>query len=186
MAGSTSKIKLISNALILIGDAPIASLNEIGAGAIAGANLYDSSYINMLSMHRWRFATKKATLSRLSQAPLNEYKYMYQLPIDLVILHSTTAGHAFDIYEDKVLTDNPTLEIDYTFKVKEDFLPAYFIKAFELHLASQFAIPVTGNASTASTYDGMFTKQMRKAKGLDSTSRPAQQVQDDLTAGMFS
>ena len=66
MAGSTSKIQLISNALILLGDAPIASLSAAGAGAIAGANLYDASYDNMLSMHRWRFASKVATLSRLA------------------------------------------------------------------------------------------------------------------------
>jgi len=186
MAGSTSKIQLISNALILIGDAPISSLNDSGAGAIVGANLYESSYNNMLSLHKWRFATKKATLARLSDKPLSGYDYQYQLPADLLIVHNTSASYDFDIYEDKIFTNKDTLEIEYTFKVAEDYLPAYFIKAFEFFLASEFSIPVTGNATRATTYQAMFKDQMRKAKGLDSTSRPAQQIKHNLIEDIFS
>jgi len=186
MAGNTSKIQLISNALILLGDAPISALTDSGAGAIAGANLYDSSYINMLSMHRWRFATKKAKLARLSETPQSEYKYQYQMPSDLVMLQNTTAERDFDIYEDKIYTNYKELEIEYTYKVKEDFLPAYFIKTFEFFLAAQFAIPVTGNTTRANEYLGMYNSQLRKAKALDSTSRPAQQIKHNLIADIFS
>ena len=63
MAGSTSAIQISSNALILLGHPPIASFEEPGAGAQAASNLYEQSYLNLLTIHRWRFATKKAQLS---------------------------------------------------------------------------------------------------------------------------
>lgn len=177
---------MISNALILIGDAPISSLNDVGAGAIAAANLYDSSYLNMLSIHRWRFAAKKAQLSKLAEAPLNGYDYQYQLPTDMLILHRVEEGRKYELYQDKLYTDFPDVSIDYTFSVSEDFLPPYFAKAFEFFLAAQFAIPVTTNSTRAREYYGMYEKQLRIAKAQDSMQRPPRLIQDNPIDLIFS
>ena len=85
-SGSTSAIQISSNALILLGHPPISSFEEPGAGAQGASNLYEQSYLNMLTVHRWRFATKKAQLSRLTEAPMNGYSYQFQLPSDLDVL----------------------------------------------------------------------------------------------------
>jgi len=185
MAGNTSKIKIISNALIAIGDAPISSLDDAGAGAIVAKNFYPSSYRNALSMHRWRFAAKKMQLSRLAEAPLADFKYQYQLPSDYIQLHRCDGGNDYEIYEDKIYTDYETLVIDYTYEVSEDFLPAYFVKALEWFLAAEFAIPITGNTARAKEYIGLYLKQMSIAKSQDSMARPSRPIQDDPFGSMF-
>ena len=169
---------MISNALILLGDAPISSLNDPGAGALVAANLYDSSYRSMLSIHRWRFATKTFQLSKLTASPSNtDWNYQYQLPSDYLYLIKTDAGRGYEIYEDKVLSNATSLTIDYVYEVNEDFIPPYFAKAFEFFLASEFAIPVTGNSQRAEYYRGQYEAQLKRAKFLDSSQRPSDVIQ---------
>ena len=172
MAGSTSSIQICSNALILIGHPPISSFSEPGAGAQAAANLYEQSYLNMLTMYRWRFATKKAALSRLSETPTNEFQYQFQLPHDLIYMIKKDTVSDYEIYGNKLYTNDSAVKIDYTYRVDEDKLPAYFIKAFEFFMAMQFAIPVTGNSTRAQEYQGMYEKQLSRAKYSDASQRP--------------
>lgn len=172
MAGSTSAVQISSNALILLGHPPIASFDEPGAGAQASSNLYENSYLNLLTIHRWRFATKKAQLARLSEAPLNGFSYQFQLPSDLLYLIRKESGFDYEIYGDKLYSNNTTESIDYTYRVEEDNLPPYFIKTFEFFMAAQLAIPVAGNSTRANEYNGMYEMQLKRAKFADSTQRP--------------
>jgi hypothetical protein len=182
MAGTTSAIQISSNALILLGHPPIASFDEPGAGPQAATNLYEQSYLNMLTIHRWRFATKKAQLSRLSEAPLNGYTYQFQLPSDLLYLIRKDIGTTYEIFGDKLHSNNATEEIDYLYRVNEDNLPPYFIKAFEFFMASQLAIPVVGNSTRADYYAGMYEMQLKRAKFADSTQRP----QDSFSSSPYT
>lgn len=182
MAGSTSAIQISSNALILLGHPPIASFDEPGAGPQAAANLYEQSYLNMLTIHRWRFATKKVQLARLTEAPLNGYTYQFQLPSDLLYLIRKDIGTNYEIFGDRLHSNNSTEEIDYIHRVNEDNLPPYFIKAFEFFMASQLAIPVVGNSTRADYYAGMYEMQLKRAKFADSTQRP----QDTFSASPYT
>jgi len=172
MAGSTSAIQICSNALILLGHPPISSFDEPGAGAQASANLYEQSYLNLLTTHRWRFATKKAQLARLTAEPLNGYKYQFQLPSDLLYLIKKEEGFQYEVYGDKLHSNNSVESIDYLYRVNEDNLPPYFIKTVEFFMASQMAIPVVGNTSRADYYYQAYEMQLKRAKFADSTQRP--------------
>lgn len=172
MAGSTSSIQISSNALILLGHAPISSFDEPGAGPQAASNLYEQTYLSLLTTHRWRFATKKVQLARLSETPLNGFSYQFQLPSDLLYLIKKEVGFDYEVYGDKLFSNNQTESIDYIYRVNEDKLPPYFIKTFEFFLASQLAIPVVGNTSRAEYYQGQYEMQLRRAKFADSTQRP--------------
>ena len=176
---SFSKVQLASNALVLLGDTPISSFTEDGAGSQTAANLYESSYLSMLSSHRWNFATKKAQLAKLAEAPKNEYKYQYQLPTDIVLLITTYPVSTYRILGDKLYADTETVEIDYIYKIAEDQFPAYFIKAFEFYLATQFAIPITEDLNKADIMNKFYERESRKARYADSQSQPAVPIQDD-------
>ena len=169
---ATSKINICSNALILLGDRPISSFNDPGAGAEVASNLYESSYINILSMHRWRFATKKVQLSRSSEVPLNEWQYQYQLPTDIVAVITTYPNTNYEIYGDKLYANDGSISIDYVYRMDESQLPLWFTKTMEFYLAMQFAIPVTGNSTRLGEMQQLFTQQIRSAKNIDSTIRP--------------
>lgn len=172
MAGNTSAISISSNALILLGHAPIASFNEPGSGAQAAANLYDISYENLLTIHRWRFATRKVKLARLVEEPINEYKYQFQLPQDNLYVIKLDRDQDYEIYQDRLYSQYTEVSIDYIYRVDESMLPPYFIKAFEFFFAMQLAIPVTGNSTRAKEYESMYEMQLKRAKYADSTQRP--------------
>mgnify|MGYP003967019637 FL=1 len=167
-------IDIASNALLLIGESPIASFTEDTVAALIAANLYSSTFESLLTLHPWRFASTKATLSRLTAAPVNQWKYAYQLPADfLVAQHIDEGNDNYQIYADKLYSDNTTMVLDYTYKPDESFLPAYFTQLLELRLASVFAIPITESATRGEYYAGLAEKQLQRSKTIDSQSTPS-------------
>ena len=178
MAGSTTDVGIASNALILLGHQPIASFTEPTAGAEVASNLFETTYQALLTSHRWRFASKQAVLSRLTATPIHGFNYQFQLPIDIIYLTQLVESADYEIYGDKLYTNSPTATIDYTYNVAPDKLPAYYIKALEFLLASQFAVPVTGDIDKAKLYHTMYLDQLRKAKFADSTQRPQDTFMD--------
>lgn len=165
-------IKINSNALILLGHTPIASFSDAGSGAQVASNLYETSLRSMLSSHRWRFATKKAQLARLTAEPLNEWQYQFQLPTDFIMLIDVFETSNFEIYGDKLYTNTTTAYIDYIYRVDEAYFPPWFTKALEFFLAAQYAIPVTGNSTRMAEYNNMYEMQMKRARFADSAERP--------------
>lgn len=172
MAGNTADIQLASNALLLLGHEPIAAFDEPTAGAQIASNLYDQSYKFILSQHRWRFATKQAVLARLTAEPTDVFKYQFQLPVDMLYLIRAINAHHYEIYGDKLYCNQQAVNIEYVYNISSDRLPSYYAKAFEFYLASQFAIPVTGDIDKASYFSQQYEKAMVKAKYLDSSQRP--------------
>jgi len=174
-----SKVTLASNALILLGDEPIASFTEEGAGAKVASNLYETSYLSMLASHRWNFATKKATLSQLAEAPRNEFAYKYKLPTDMVMLITTYPVSTYRILGDELHTDSNSVDIDYIWRISEDKFPSYFVKAFEFYLAQQFCIPITEDLNKTEVMKRFYEQESRRARYADSQSQPAVPIQDD-------
>lgn len=178
-AGTTSNISLASNALLLLGDQPISSFDENTTGATLATNLYESSYYSMLTTYRWRFATKKGELARLSSTPKNTWNYKFKLPTDLLYVIDVIETDDYEIYEDQLFCNRPVVSIDYIYKLEEDRLPAYFVKAFEFFLASQFALPLTGNLDKAAFMSRAYEQQLKLAKFADATQRPLDVIQDN-------
>ena len=171
----TSGISIASNALLLLGHEPISSFTEGTAGATIAANLYENSYLAVLSNHRWRFATKTQQLARLTEEPLIEgYRYAYQLPSDLLYLQSINEGATdrYNVYETKLYTNDENVIADYTYRVDEDKLPPYFTKMLEFYLAAQFALSLTGDMQKGEYFSKMYLNEIKRAKWADSTQQP--------------
>ena len=171
MAGLIARVQLVSNALLLLGDGPIASLTEDSTGATLGANLFENTYLDMLQNHRWRFATKHARLARLSEKPIMDYEYMFQLPSDIEYLIKASVSN-YTIHESRLYANATDINIGYIFRVKEDTLPSYFVKTLEFFLAAQFAVPLTGDMDKGKYYSALYGDALKKAKFADSTQQP--------------
>lgn len=172
-----SDIEIASNALVRIGVPPISSFNEGGAAGVVAGNLYEPTIRALLTDHRWRFASAKRQLAQLTAAPLNEWQYAYQLPSDMIMLYRVYPGTEYEIYEDKLYSQENTIEIDYLFRAPEPLFSPYFQLACEYKLASEFALTVTSNRSLAETYEIKYQDTMKKARFADSQSRPADRVE---------
>ena len=173
-------IDIASNALILIGDEPISSFSDGGAGAEAAGNLYPSTYEQVLSEHPWSFALKEQQLSRLSQTPDEKtfYKYAFQLPADMIRLWKIMPHSNYDLVGLLLYSNEPELLARYLYKPEETTLPAHFVKALEYKLASEFAMLVTESQNKATYYEQKYRQMIGIARTVDSQGRPQQSIVD--------
>jgi len=151
-----SDIDMSSNALLLVGDSPISSFTEPGAGAQAAANLYPDTYKRVLSEHPWTFALKEQRLNKLSQTPdtFTNYQFAYQIPNDLIRLWAILPQSDYTIVNNILYSNTGSgLLARYVYAVDEVNLPPHVVKAIEYKLASDFAVSVTEDLSKAAYYE---------------------------------
>lgn len=175
-----TKIDIASNALLLIGDNPINSFTEPGFGATAAANLYETTYKSMLGSNNWSFAYKEQELSKLTGEPDQRtgFRYIYQLPTDMIRLWEPFNHADFDIVGDKLYSNLSSVFLRYIHRVDETSLPEYFIEALEFRLASKFAKLVTDNDQLSTEYRIAYERQVASAMSTDAQGNISQQIVD--------
>jgi hypothetical protein len=168
-----SEITLVGNALNLIGADRISSFEDDSTEAEVTKNIFETTYIAMLTETRWRFATKDMQLARLLEEPdpVYGYDYAFALPSDYLQLNEATTKD-YQIVGQNVLTNSKELTITYTFRPPVHNLPGYFIKALEYNLAANFAIPITDDRTKLNDFMSLYTVQLKRAKFSDASSNP--------------
>ena len=173
-----SKIKLISDALILCGEKPLQSLSDDRYGATVGANLFELIYENELQSNRWRFACTKVALAQLVNAPLNQWQYAYQLPSDMLLPLYVYPKTRYEIYGSHLYTDSSTVEFDYMFKPEVSQIPAYFSMLLTYALARDMVNPLTASLDAVKKFKDDYRSQRDRAMFADAQGRPPTPVQD--------
>jgi len=175
-----SSIDIASNALLLIGDNPISSFDDPGAGAQVAANIYPETKRRMLSEHPWSFALKQQRLNKLSQIPdiLTGFSNAFQLPTDLIRIWNIQSHSDYILIGNLLYSNQTEILATYIFDVEEVNLPPHFIKSLEYALAADFAISVTEDNAMASRFDQKAMFFTAKAMGIDSQGRPQQAIID--------
>lgn len=176
---TSTKIGLISKALVLIGEKPLQSLSDDRYGATVGSSLFELLYEGELQSNPWRFSMKKAALSRLVVTPLNQYAYAYQLPSDCLLLRHVYPRGLYEVYGDRVYTNATSVEVDYQFKPEITAVPAYFATLMVYALARDMVKPITESDSGVKTFAAKYVLQRDRAMYADAQARPATPVQDN-------
>jgi hypothetical protein len=176
----SSKIQLISNALILIGDLPVTSLSGNSRAETVANNLYDNIVQNELTKFRWGFARKQAQLSLTVEEPIGtEWQSIYQLPTDMLVLIKLSPSIRYQILGDKVYCNySGTLYCDYIANVSESEWPVYFSKMIEYALAMDFAPSIRDSASSMQLLANQYLNASRMARFTDSQQHPQTPIQD--------
>ena len=169
-----SKIDLISNALILIGDLPINTLDGSDRRQTVANNLYDTIVENELTKHRWGFARRKGTLSLLVSEPIDkEWSKAYQLPSEALSLIKVYPNINYQVYGDQIYCNySQSLYCDYISKPPESDWPAYFNKMIEYALAKDFATSIRDSASSRMEMAAEYEIASRMARYTDSQQHP--------------
>lgn len=173
-----SKIGLISNALILIGDLPITSLTGNTRAQTVANNLYDNIVQSELTKFTWSFARKKAQLNLTSDTPVGtEFTSIYQLPSDLLFLIKVNPPVNYNVYGDKLYTNTKsTLHIDYIYNAPESTWPVYFSKMIEYALAMDFAPSIRDSGSAMDANARQYVIASRMARYTDSQQTPVERL----------
>jgi hypothetical protein len=187
-----TSIDMSSNALVLIGDDPISSFSDPGAGAQAAANLYPDTYRSILAGHPWTFALKEVFLSKLTQTPddLTNYKSAFQLPTDLIRIWKIMSHSNYDVVGTLVYSNEDELLCRYVYNVDEVKLPPQVVKAIEYKLASEFAMLVTEDINKSDFFERKYLNQIALARSIDSQGHPQEKIVDspfvDVRHGGYS
>lgn len=195
MAAGDTKLSICSDAMIMLGAAPLSSFSEGTDAAQAADRLYDDIRDTMIAQYPWAWSTKKVALARLAAAPTNEWKYAYAIAGDILgvpraLFSSSSVGArpltGWEVYGTSIFTNYESVWIDYQYQVEESKMPPYFVRALKAALASAFSIPVADSSSKGDYFhalafgppsDNMRGGLMRVAMNIDG-GLPPQAIED--------
>lgn len=197
-------VSICSAALALLGDRPIAALTETTDRGRLCAALYPSFRESLLAMYPWRCTMRRRALARLTNAPLNEWRYAYQLPSERLgnirAAYDTAGLNAppvqdFEILGNQLQTNRSAIFVEYQVDVAESAWPAYLVKLAQLGFAAEIATSITDQVNAAELWtvrawgmaaDGGRGGYFAIAAGLDAQQQPPQQIgSDELIAVRF-
>jgi len=174
------KLQLISNALILIGDVPINSLEGGGRRETVARNLYDNIVQNEITKHRWGFARTITPMQLSTEQPADpqgKWRHIHQLPSDLLFLINVEHDNDYQLYGDKLYSKtSQTLYADYIRNMPESEWPVYFAKMIEYALAVDFAASIRDSATASQDLVVKYVNQSRMARYTDSQQYPTERV----------
>ena len=173
-----SKIDLISNALILIGDVSINDLVGNDRRKVIARNLYDNVVQNELTKHRWGFSRKKAQLSLILAAPIDQWSKAYELPADMLTLIGLSPRIDYQVYGSQVYCNySQALYCDYIYNSPESEWPVYFSKMIEYALARDFSTSLRDSTATRAEMAAEYENASRMARFTDSQQHPQTPIQ---------
>jgi len=169
-----TKIELISNALILIGDLPITSLSGNTRAQTVANNLYDNIVQNEMTKFRWGFARKIARINKLPSSPAgNEWQSIYELPTDLLFLIKINPRVNYALFGSQVYCNSDgALYADYIHNAVEAEWPVYFQQMIQYRLAMDFAPAIRDSASAMEANAVQYENASRMARFTDSQQYP--------------
>ena len=170
---SYTDIDICSKALLKLGAESITSFSEGTAEAEISASLYPLAKDGLLSSYPWSFAVAQARLPRLAENPLADYGNAYLLPTDFLRVISAGSGNQgrginYRIFENKLHTDMPEVNLTYIRQVKESEFPPFFVEALVAKLSAEICIPLTENNQRAEALLRQSEEVIRKARLTDS------------------
>lgn len=174
-----SKIDLISNALILVGDTTINDLTGSERRKVVARNLYDNIVRNELTKHRWGFARRKGQLSLISTDPIDsEWSKAYELPADLLALIKLHPISDYQVYGSQIYCNyEQSLYCDYIYDCPESEWPVYFSKMIEYALARDFSTSIRDSSTLRIEMAAEYENASRMARYTDSQQYPAVPIQ---------
>ena len=175
---TTSRIAIVNNALAELGQTALSGLTDNVLAAEVQATVYDSVYEGLLAGVPWRFATRKAQLSREVSVPLNEWAYQFLLPAQCLRVIRTYPTMNYEIYEMKLFANSTEVAIDYIHKVTEAGLPPPYAVALQLELAARMCMPITQDADLRTKLQNDAKLARAAAMSADAMQRPNAQFSD--------
>lgn len=170
---SYSDISICSNALLKLGANGITSFDDGTAEAEISSALYGIIRDGMLSAYPWSFAKAQKKLPRMTDVPVADFSYAYQLPNDFLRVISAGCGTRgqgieYRIHENRLHTDQPEVILTYIFRPDENSFPAFFVEALIARLAAEFCPPLTESTARTEFLTKIAEDTLTKARLIDS------------------
>ena len=177
-----SAVSICSNALLMLGDQPIASLTEATDRARLCSNLWPQVRDYLLRKHPWSCTRASTTLAAETTTYGIDWDYSYVLPGDCMrVLQVGLRGERidFEIQGRRVLTDTSTLPVVYQFRQEDPTQwDAAMVDAASAEMAARMAYAITKSASLAELMRAQADRAVRQAQAIDGQDNPPEDWAD--------
>lgn len=176
MALTITDVDICNQALDMLKEAPIASMDEESATAERLNRNFNVWRTTFLSLHPWNFATKRASIAEDGTTPAFGWKHRYTIPDDCLQIRPLRYDGAFnkplisyEVEDGYILTDQTTpLKIIYTYDHTAYGGWHYAaVTAFAAYIAYNVAHAITGKVSAKEIMRQAWEDAMSEAKRLD-------------------
>lgn len=168
-----SAIEIISDAFVLLGKQAVSSPltdNPIFSGV---QDIYDRLVPAVLTHHPWRFAIKNFELSQVDEpSPFERWSNVFLLPAEELLIWRTDPIINYEIFENKLYTNQSEVKLEFLFRASESTFPPYFTRYLTFQLAADVAMTVTQNPTLASFWEKKAEVALINARALDSSIMP--------------
>lgn len=157
---ANSKVSMVSNAITLLGHAPILSFEGGDQMVVAAEQAFDMLYPAVIAQNNWRFATQIQQLSQSIEVPPAPWKTIYLLPAGwLKTIRVYPNIYVWDIYENSKIYAQfqGTWFMEFTFAPDPSKLPAHFVQYFVYEIAAYLAL---SNAQRPDYYAQLESKRV--------------------------
>lgn len=180
-----SPTSVVNNALRRFGGTRIDSLDDGSVNAGYAIEIYADLRDELLSVHEWNFATKRAELAMLAAEPVFEFQNAFALPADclrIISVHDNDAGVGTLVYrvetldgQKVIVASREDLWLRYVFREEDpnNWSPS-FITAMQLALARDLALPVASSHALHDRFAVRAERALARARFLDSTVAPSE------------
>ncbi len=171
-----SKIDIISNAFLLLGQGAVNNIGETAPQHVKDAvNLYDMFYTSYLASYPWSFCLKQFTLNRLTSfTQISGYTFAYQLPSGWLSIYRVDPLSDYMIVGDLIYSNtSDPFKIFASTYVDESKLPVYYVAYLVEQMAAVFAMPMTQNPNIAMEWGQSALKKLGHAKQLNNANEPS-------------
>jgi len=180
-----TKVDIGNMALRRIGETRIESFTEQSDNANILNDIYDINRKAVLREYPWSFAVKTAELVATSEEP-PDWNYEFALPADLLYLLSPAeSGRDFtdNIYEirgSNLYTDDSEITVRYVYDITDTSkFDSLFVTALSYLLASELAMPRTGDPNIQGNMAQGYTQAITKARGMNGSENKLNRVADN-------
>ena len=188
-----SAVDIVSQALVKLGDNPIASFDEGTTSATMASAVYATERDALLSTKDWGFAVRTEKLAATTDHLESDYDFQYQIPDDFIRAVSLglsdsarSKGIEYDICENRIYTDADGVYLKYVSRVDENYMPAFFVAALVDKLAAVLCIPITDNSARSEGLSRVARLSEQQARLVDGQQRTPKYLDaDDLIRARY-
>lgn len=183
-----SSIEICNNALILIGQEPVITLDDTSKQARLCKRLYTSTLEALLRQYPWTFAIKRVILSRDVETPAFGKAYQFTLPSDCLRIvnifvsdndHDYISDDEYTVEGNKILTDYETIYLRYVGKIDSAGLfDSQFCQCLAYKLARIMCQALTADQDLLVKLTELETQAIQLAQHTQAIEQSPQKVKE--------
>lgn len=173
-------LQICNNALLMLGNNAIASLDDTGKAAVLCNHFYQQVIDATLRAYKWNCATVRDTLTADETAPEFGFAYRYAVPDDcLRVLGMSDDKTRFKVENGYILTDDSEGMVSYIKRIDAAEMDKLLIDAASARMASTLAFPLTNSQSVAEAMWKFYQERLDEARTVDASEGSSEQFVND-------